>query len=286
MSDRLGAFAACRPVDVTAFVGAFPWRLRASIDAAALGRQADRLGLSGLCLSHLASVFGHDTRTGNEELLDITSTDTRFWFTPVINPTEPGWQAELGWSVAHGARGVRLVPGYHGYTVGHPAMAELLAASNDLGIAIHLCATVEDPRERHPRYRIEECGPSDVADFLRAAVGQPVVVSGLRTLDWPGVHSCLDHGHDLRRVLLDTWRMNGPVGALSGMCNEGWATLLAYGSCQPIQEAVASAYQLATAVISPEDRRALAAQNARGVLPGIPSAGQSDAPTGSDPKPQ
>lgn len=93
----------------------------------------------------------------------------------------------------------------------------------------------------------------------------PVVVSGLRTYDWPDVHSCLDHGHDLRRVLIDTWRMNGPVGALR-MMSEQWGDLLAYGTCQPGQDAVASAYQLATALISDEERRAAAAGNARRVL--------------------
>ena len=269
MHSPLASFATYGPVDVTAFLGVFPWRLQARSDAAALTRQADRLELSGLCLSHLASVFGYDTRSGNEELHRVVEAEPRFSFTPILNPTEPGWQAELTWVLAHGAPGIRIVPGYHGYTLGHPAVAELVAAAEDAGIAVHLSATLEDPRDRHPRYVVEECTTSQIADFLRLAMPVPIVLSGLRTQDWTEVAANLDAGHDLDRVLLDTWRMNGPIGVLRAMCGAGLTPMLAYGTCQPIQEPVASAYQLATATIGEADRRALAAQNARRVLPGL-----------------
>ncbi|WP_147918218.1 amidohydrolase family protein [Ruania zhangjianzhongii] len=270
MSDPLESFATQQAVDVTAFLGLFPWRLQAHADAAALTRQADRLGLSGLCLSHLASVFGYDTRSGNEELHRVVEAEPRFSFTPILNPTEPGWQAELAWALGHGARGVRIVPGYHGYTLGHPAAADLVAAVQDAGIALHLSTTLEDPRERHPRYIVEECTTSQIADFLRLAQPVPIVLSGLRSGDWTEVRANLDAGHDLRRVLLDTWRMNGPIGVLRTMCETPLASMLAYGTCQPVQEPVASAYQLATATIDDAARQALAAQNARRVLPGLP----------------
>lgn len=266
MKNPLQDFATYQAVDVTAFVGVFPWRLQASIDTDALTRQADRLGLSALYVSHLASVFGYDTRSGNEELLRAVSAEPRLRFTPIIDPTEPGWSAELGWAVEHGAQGLRIVPGYHGYTLGHPAVTDLVAAATELQLGIHLSVTLEDPRERHRRYQITDCTFSDIADFLRRATGNPVVISGLRAGDWNDVHASLDHGHDMDRVLLDTWRMTGPVAALRMMCEAGWTSMLGYGTCQPVQEAFASAYQLATATISEQNRAALAAQNARRVL--------------------
>ena len=266
--DPLASFATWQAVDVTAFLGTFPWRLQAHADAATLTRQADRLGLSGLCLSHLASVFGYDTRSGNEELQRVLDAEPRFWFTPILNPTEPGWQAELTWALEHRARGIRIVPGYHGYTLDHPAVTDLVAAVEDAGIALHLSTTLEDPRERHPRYVVENCTTAHVADFLRLAQHVPVVLSGLRSGDWAEVDANLDAGHDLDRVLLDTWRMNGPVGVLRAMCGAGLTPMLAYGTCQPVQEPVASAYQLASATIDEADRHALAGQNARRVLVG------------------
>jgi len=266
MTSPLDVFTASKAIDVTSFVGAFPWRLQDAIDSTALRRQMDRFGVSAVCLSHLASVFGYDTRSGNEALLDIAAAEPRCWFTPVINPTEPGWQAELAWVVRHGARAVRIVPGYHGYSLAHGGVADLVAAAAELGLAIHMSATLEDPRERHPRYLVEECRPTQIADFLRTAGNVPVVISGLRTYDWDDVRSCLDRGHDLSTTLLDLWRMSGPVGALRRMCDDGWSGLLAYGTCQPVQEAVASAYQLGAASLSDDERSALAARNARRVL--------------------
>jgi len=281
MSNPLEAFATQRAVDVTAFLGVFPWRLQASADPAALTEQADRLNLSGLCVSHLASVFGYDTRSGNAELARLVAGEPRFWFTPIINPTEPGWQAELAWALGHEARGVRIVPSYHGYSLGHPAVGDLVTAAQEAGIALHLSATLEDPREQHPRYLTTDCAFSDIADFLRTAHQLPVVLSGLRTQDWAAVASCLDEGHDTGRVLLDMWRMNGPVGVVQTMCESGLAPMLACGTCQPVQEAVASAYQLATATISTEHRQALAAQNARRVLPGPPPPGAGEQARGA-----
>jgi len=276
MTAPLRSFAALQAVDVTAFVGQFPWRLAARTDPRALARHADRLGLSGLCLSHLASVFGYDTRSGNEELLHAVQQEPRFWFTPILNPTEPGWQAELGWAASHRARGIRIVPGYHGYALQHPAVSELVAAVGEAGIALHLSAALEDPREHHPRYNVQECGTSAIADLLRAADRLPVVISGLRAQDWAEVQAHLDRGHRLDRVLVDIWRMNGPVGVLASMCAAGVTPMLAYGTCQPVQEPVASAYQLATASIDVADRQALAAQNARRVLPGVPVSASDD----------
>lgn len=269
MSDPLTSFATLQAVDVTAFLGTFPWRLQAHADAVSLTRQADQLGLSGLCLSHLASVFGYDTRSGNEELQRVVEADSRYFFTPILNPTEPGWQAELAWALEHRARGVRIVPGYHGYTLDHPAVADLVTAAKDAGIALHLSTTLEDPRERHPRYAVADCTMAHLADFLRLAHQVPVVLSGLRPGDWAEVDAHLDTGHDLDRILLDTWRMNGPVGVLRTLCEDSLASMLAYGTCQPVQEPVASAYQVATATIDEADRQALAAQNALRVLPGL-----------------
>ncbi|OYN91167.1 hypothetical protein CGZ91_06840 [Parenemella sanctibonifatiensis] len=266
MSDApLERFAELGGIDVTAFVGTSPWRLAATIDVAGLGRQADRLGLAGVCVSHLASVFGFDTRTGNEALAEAIAGDARLWFTPVLNPSEPGWEAELEWALEEGATGIRLTPGCHGYDADHPALAELATAAQEAELALHLLTTMDDPRERHPRYAFTDWSAAEVANFLRLAGAAPVVISGLRTYDWPEVHSCLDHGHDLSGILVDTWRMNGPVAALR-MMTEQWGDLLAYGTCQPGQDAVASAYQLATARISAAERLAAAAGNAGRVL--------------------
>lgn len=266
MIDAVGVFGDLHAVDVTAFLGTSPWRLPSSIDRSRLSALADRLGLGHLCVSHLASVYGFDTRCGNEALFTATAEDPRLGPTPVINPAEPGWERELSWSAERGARGLRLVPGYHGYAVTHPATRDLIDAARSLNVAVHLTVAIDDPRERHRRFAVDEITTDCVADFLRTATGVAVVLSGLRAADWTEVSTHLDHGHDLDRALVDLWRMNGPVQVIAQLCRDGWSSTLAYGSCLPVQEALASAYQLGAAGISDSERAALAGANACRVL--------------------
>lgn len=61
-----------RAIDLTAFIGQWPFRLSVRAEASDLSAMADRLQLSGVCVSHIASIFGFDTRSGNEALLRIT----------------------------------------------------------------------------------------------------------------------------------------------------------------------------------------------------------------------
>lgn len=266
MSDPLANFAAQQGIDVTAFLGTSPWRVQAGHDVADLGRLADRLGLEGLCVSHLASVYGFDTRSGNEVLFDQVASDKRFWAHPVINPSETGWEQELSWAAATGARGVRVLPGYHGYRITDPAVDALIDAVRDLDLPLHLSMILEDPRVRHPRYLVDPVEMADIADFLRAAADVATVLSGLRTMDWAIVQSHLDHGHDLSRVLADLWFVNGPTGVIADSVAEGSGERWAFGSCTPVQAAIATAYQVGAADISDDQRRDLAGGNARRVL--------------------
>lgn len=266
MTDPLAVFAAQRGIDLTAFLGTSPWRLQASHDVADLTRLADRLGLEGLCVSQLASVYGFDTRSGNEVLFEQVSSDDRFWAHAVINPSETGWESEVSWAAKAGARGVRVLPGYHGYRLTDPVMLALIEAVRGLELPLHVSTILDDARVRHPRYVVDRVEMADIADFLRATDGVATVLSGLRTTDWQIVASHLDHGHDTSRVLVDLWFVNGPTGVIGDLWRQGLGERFAFGTCTPVQAAIATAYQVGAAAISDDQRRDLAGGNARRVL--------------------
>lgn len=266
MTDPLAVFAAQRGIDLTAFLGTSPWRLQASHGVADLTRLADRLGLEGLCVSQLASVYGFDTRSGNEVLFEQVSSDDRLWAHPVINPSETGWEREMSWAAEAGARGVRVLPGYHGYRLTDPVVSALIDAVRDFDLPLHVSTILDDPRVRHPRYAVDPVEMADIADFLRVSTGVATVLSGLRTTDWDIVASHLDHGHDASRVLVDLWFVNGPAGVIADLWQHGMGELFAFGSCTPVQAAIATAYQVGAAAISEDQRRDLAGDNARRVL--------------------
>ncbi|MDF2720794.1 MAG: hypothetical protein K0Q59_469 [Paenibacillus sp.] len=255
-----------RAIDLTAFIGQWPSRLQIRADAASLSAMADRWELSAMCVSHIASIFGFDTRSGNEELFRETAGDARLLPFPIIDPSEFGWEHELAWAAAKGARGIRLVPGYHGYSLMSPQVASLIDRVRELSLPLHVCVRLEDERLTHPRFPAAVVPFDEIGECLRLCEDMPVIISGLRAREWGSVYEVLNAGHRTDRVLLDLWFTNGPIEAIASVCRSGMASRLGYGSNTPIQVAEATSLQLASAAITAEERSALCRGNAAALL--------------------
>ena len=77
-------------IDLIAFLGQWPNRLLSYASVSDLIAMADRYELTGICVSHIASVHGHDTRSGNEALFVAATADERLWPFAMLNPAAPG----------------------------------------------------------------------------------------------------------------------------------------------------------------------------------------------------
>lgn len=263
---NLEPFHTARPIDVTAFMGQWPWRLHSAASVSDLAEYASRTGVAEQWVSHLASVFGYDTRTGNEALLAACAQDERLRPFVIVNPAEEGLAHELEWAHENGAGGVRIVPGYHGYRLDSPEVDVLLAELAGRSLPLHVCATLEDHRVRHPRYDARTVDTAEISGLLRRAPELRTIVSGVRAHEWAQIEAQLGPEHPLDQVLVDLWFMNGPPGVVASLCAAGQARLFGYGSCIPVQTPEATAYQLATADISDGDRFALCRGNAERLL--------------------
>lgn len=269
MMSLLHAFRQQGAIDVTVYLGQWPFRHATRASSADLSAMADRLGLTGLCVSHIASVFGYDTRSGNEALLKETAADVRLWPFVILNPLETGWERELVWAAQAGARGVRLLPGYHGYSLRCPQMTALAAAIDSLGLPLQLCARLQDERLQHPRYPVANVPLHEIAELADKAGGRaPLLVSGLRESEWEQMLMHLSSDSPRERLFCDLWYCNGPLAVIASLCSRSGngADTFAYGSCHPIQTAEATALQLAAANISETSRYSLCAGNARHFL--------------------
>lgn len=262
----LEPFVTQRAIDLTAFIGQWPTRLQIRMDAAELSAMADRFGLEGVCVSHIASIFGFDTRSGNEALFKETSADGRLWPFAILDPTEPGWELELDWAIREGARGIRLVPGYHCYSLLHPEATKLADAVAAKGLPLHVCVRLEDDRLKHPRLQTIAVPYHELAEFIRPHPGVPIVLSGLRYQEWHSISAHLNDGESADRVLLDMWFTNGPIAAAADICQSDMSVRIGYGSCAPIQIPEATVLQIAAAAIGEESRSALSRGNAARVF--------------------
>ncbi|WP_409343982.1 hypothetical protein [Paenibacillus sp. MBLB4367] len=262
MNAWLDRFKEQGAIDLLAFLGEWPDRRSLRTGPAELSAMAARLNLRAMCVSHLSSVLGHDTRTGNIELFAEAKKDERLWPFPVINPMEQGWQDELAWAAAEGARGVRLVPGYHGYGLRDITVAELLGAIRLLKLPLQVCVRLQDERLQHPRLRAEPVELHELAELTAAADGHPLLISGLRDHERETVMRHASFNGVPSQLLFDLWFCNGPLAAIASLCRSGLTQSYGYSSCSPLHTAEATALQLSRGAIEEAERADLCYGNA------------------------
>ncbi|MFE6996254.1 hypothetical protein ACFVAE_09880 [Microbacterium sp. NPDC057659] len=255
--ELLDGFTRLGAVDTLALLGQWPYRLGAAAAADGLRAHARRLGLQQLWVSHLATLTGFDTRTGNEALRSTCGDDPLFRLFAVVDPGAPEWRRELAWAAREGFTGVRLFPGDHGTSV--EALRPVIDEAAALGLTAQIVLRLDDPRVRHPRSPAIDPGIPEVAELVRRAPAHPLVLSGLNRLEWIELGRHL--GDDVpSHVLLDLWHVNGPtfVGDTWGDDPGRWV----FGSGFPVQAAEPTALQIAAASITDDARRRIAAGNA------------------------
>jgi predicted TIM-barrel fold metal-dependent hydrolase len=78
-----------------------------------------------------------------------------------VNPAWPDWEEDLRrCHEQYRMKGIRLYPGYHGYSLGHPAFARLLAEAAKRHVLVQIVLRMEDERVHHTVISI---GAVDVA---------------------------------------------------------------------------------------------------------------------------
>ncbi len=260
--ELLDAFAGLDAVDTTCHVGQWPYRLTAGASSDDLRAYAQRHGLRALWVSHLATLTGFDTRTGNEALLRGIGDDPLFRLFAVLDPEAPGWRSELAWAVESGFAGIRLVPGDHGTTP--ERMLPVLEDAAASGMPVQILVRLDDARVRHPRSPARDVPLHELADVVRAAPVHPLVLSGLNRADWSELSRHL--GDDVPgHVLMDLWHVNGPTFVADRWGDDPGRWV--FGSGFPVQTPEATMLQLMVAKLDDEPRRRIAGGNAAAILP-------------------
>lgn len=263
----LSSFAEQGAVDVTCHVGQWPFRLEASVDVDGLRAYARTHGLRTIWVSHLAALFGFDTRTGNEACLRACAHDSLFRVFAVLDPTDETWEEELTWALSEGAVGVRIAPGFHGYRL--PRAAPLAQACRKRGVPLQVLVRLDDARVRHPRFLLTDPREEEIASFLRVASGTAIVLSGLRWDEWRGV---LPHLADAPPdgVLLDLWHVNGPFRVTDAIGDEPYRWV--FGSGMPVQAPEPTMLQIAASDLPAAACAAITGGNAHSMLRDVLSA--------------
>lgn len=138
-------------IDVTAWVGSYPFRQVPHPDPEVLVRVLEREGFGGAWVGHLPGTFHRDPTASNAELYKLLSPfRNSLWPVPLVRPGWPRWEATLKQAKDEGAPAVRVSTQQLGIDTGGAEMKELAYAAGEAGLVLHLTVRLEDLRQRHP----------------------------------------------------------------------------------------------------------------------------------------
>ncbi len=150
-----------KPVDVTSWIGGYPFRDIPHPEPEVLVRVLEREGCAGAWVGSLDGAFHRDPVQSNRSLVRTLApfrgnrggndgAGVALIPSPIVRPDWPDWEQQLAFAVDEGAESVRVYPAQWGYAGGHPALSELAYACGESGLVLHITMRFEDLRQRHP----------------------------------------------------------------------------------------------------------------------------------------
>jgi predicted TIM-barrel fold metal-dependent hydrolase len=104
----------------------------------------------------------------NRRLVEVCRQAGPF-FVPIgtVNPAWPDWREDVRrCQEQYHMPGLRLFPAYHGYTLGHPEFAALLAEAARRGLFVQIAMRLEDERVHHPATMVPTLDVAALGDIL------------------------------------------------------------------------------------------------------------------------
>ncbi len=175
-------------VDMSAYLGHWPFRRLRHNTAGGLLALMDRAGIDLACASSASAIFYKNSQAGNEELAEqIAPHRDRLIPFAVINPTYADWEHDLAVCADEfGARGLRLYPNYHNYSLADACCNELIAAAAERDLVISIPIRQIDQRQRHWLIEVPDVALDDLAALVaRHPDARFVFLNGLNFVSSP-----------------------------------------------------------------------------------------------------
>jgi len=242
-------------IDVSTFVGPYPFRHvpRAAPDD--LLREMDRLRIETAWVGHLAAPWHRDPRPANAELVRwLTSFADRLRPVPTIHPGLPDWEEDLAAAAEGSSPAVRVYPGQQGLDAAGPEVQALASGAGRLRLPIVLTARFEDGRQLHP---LDTAGPLTAAalrTLARAAPHARILVTHADRALVEEVHFGLTPGEAARLLWEFSWIWGPPEDHLALLLETVGDGRFTFGTGMPLRIGDGALARL-DLLEAPEDRR-------------------------------
>lgn len=164
-------------IDVTAFLGAYPFSRTPGTSPESLLAAMERTGIDEAWVTHLPGLFWRDPTEGNPWLYQTCRDHPRLKPVPALHPGLAHWQDTLNEAVERRAPAVRADPGFYGLDPVGSEMRVLAAACGAAGVALMMAARLEDGRQRHPRDVTPDLPASAIRTLIRSDEDLRLVVT-------------------------------------------------------------------------------------------------------------
>lgn len=169
------------PVDVSTFIGSYPFRHLPHPDPDVLVRVLAREGVGAAWVGHLPTAFHREPSAGNTALYAALDPYAPTLLpAPAIRPDWPGWERELRRSVELGAPAIRAYPPQWGLAPGDRSLAQLADACAEAGLVVLLTVRFEDLRQRSRLDVAGDLQAAAVRELVRGARAAVVVTAAGR----------------------------------------------------------------------------------------------------------
>ena len=170
-------------IDVSAFIGQYPFRHLPHPDPEVLVRVLEREQLSGAWVGHLPSAFHRDPTQGNEELYHLLEPfSAKLTPVPTVRPDWPEWERTLAQMADRGAPAIRVYPPQWGMSADSQALLALAQACAEAKIALLMTVRFEDLRQRHWMDSAGDLSGAAIRAVVRGSAARVVVTAAGRDL--------------------------------------------------------------------------------------------------------
>jgi predicted TIM-barrel fold metal-dependent hydrolase len=164
----------------------------------------------------------------------------------------------------HGMVGIRLYPGYHGYTLGDTEAAKLFRAAAERGLVVQIAVLLEDERMMNPLLAAPAVDLQPLAELVRQAPGVKLVL--LNAMKQATRGPALDRLLTAGDVCVEIAMLEG-VGGVERLLADWPAERVLFGSHAPYFYIQSSMLKLRESRLAPEQRRTICQAAARRLIP-------------------
>jgi predicted TIM-barrel fold metal-dependent hydrolase len=251
-------------IDTNAWLGRWPFRHSPLEEPHAFADKLRTQGITEAWAGNLDALLHKDILAVNRRTADACKSISGGLLRPVgaLNPRLPGWRGTLHECAhTHGMKIIRLHPNYHGYTLAEPLAVEVLRECVTAGMCVQIPLVMEDERTLHPLVQVPPVDPAPLADHLTQIPGLRVqLLNAFRTLRGLPIKTLAARGFSFEIATLEG------IEGVANLLKEIPADKVCFGSHAPVFILESAKLKLTESRLSPAERAAISAQNARALL--------------------